>query len=150
MIGNGSILTSPVSYASLHKPVEPIKKSVATHFCWKNELLLKIFGFFLETILFLRIFFGQSIKQVFYFISFCFNLNSMFELKFHQSFLQVVLQIFDYLNDIFSFQLLAFPPVWLQPRVCSALPASTEWASAFISGVLRVILKLQVVLFWAL
>lgn len=111
MISNGSILTSPVSYVSLHKPVEPIKKVQPHTFAGKNEFLLKI-HFSLETILFLRIFFFcQNIKQVFYFISFCFKLNSMFELKFHQSFLQVVLQIFDYLNDMFSFQLLALPPV---------------------------------------
>lgn len=126
---------------SLSKKVQPHTSAE------KNEFLLKIF-FSLETILFLRIFFGQNIKQVFYLISFCFNLNSMSELKFHQSFLQVVLQIFDYLNEIFSFQLLAFSSVQLQPCVCSALPASTERASAFIiSSVLRVVLKLQVVLF---
>lgn len=49
------------------KPVEPIKKNAATHFFWKNEVMLNFF-FLRNNTIFKEIFLGQNIKQVFHLI----------------------------------------------------------------------------------
>lgn len=67
--------------------------------CSHTLILKKIsFGkntlFFRNNIIFKDFLGGQNIKQVFPFVALCFDLYLMFELRFHQSLLKVVLQIF--------------------------------------------------------